>query len=66
MGRKVDWHLYIAANNGDGQYFTAKDTTKDGTVSITIRLKRGSNTIRLYNDREAIPDIDFMEVEQTH
>lgn len=58
--------LYIAANNGDGQYFTAKDTTKDGTVSITIRLKRGCNTIRLYNDREAMPDVDYMEVEQTH
>lgn len=53
--------LIVAANGGAGQVFKA-DNTKDGDIKLTLSLKKGLNTIRLYCDYAAMPDIDYMEV----
>ena len=37
--------------------------TANGQQTIWAELKRGCNVVRLYNDHEQMPDIDFMAVE---
>ena len=54
--------LYIAANSEAGQQFTPKDST-DGNISAQLRLRKGLNTIRLYNDHGPMPDIDYLKME---
>ena len=56
--------LYVAANGGRGYYFTREDAEKDGTVTLTVRLHKGFNTLRLYNDHAPMPDVDYLEVVQ--
>jgi hypothetical protein len=53
--------LIVAANGGSGQVFRAADAP-DGIVTLTLALRQGYNTVRLYNDSGPMPDIDFMEV----
>ena len=54
--------LYIAANSEAGQQFTPKDST-DGNISAQLRLRKGLNTIRLYNDHGPMPEIDYLKME---
>ena len=54
--------LYIAANNEAGQQFTPKDST-DGNISAQLCLRKGLNTIRLYNDHGPMPEIDYLKME---
>ena len=53
--------LIVAANGGAGQVFKADDA-KDGGIHLTLPLKKGVNTIRLYCDYAAMPDIDYMTI----
>ena len=55
--------LYVSINNGAGLYFKAKDMT-DNKITFTAKMKKGSNTIRLYNDHGAMPEIDWMRIEK--
>lgn len=54
--------FYIASNDGDGMFFTSKDALADGKVTLTLRMRKGFNTVRLYNDRAAMPDMDYMAI----
>jgi hypothetical protein len=51
----------VAANGGPGQLFTPSDAA-DGAVSLELDLQKGQNTIRLYNDRGRMPEIDYMDI----
>lgn len=37
--------------------------TADGQQTIVAELKKGRNTVRLHNDHERMPDVDYMSVE---
>ena len=56
--------LYIAKNGEAGQRFTLKDSY-DGNIYAQLHLRKGQNTIRLYNDHGPMPEIDYMEIMQT-
>ena len=53
--------LIVAANGGAGQVFKT-DNAKDGDIHLTLSLKKGLNTIRLYCDYATMPDIDYMTI----
>lgn len=54
--------LYIAANGNAGQRFTPKDCYH-GIISAQLSLRKGMNTIRLYNDHGPMPEIDYLKME---
>jgi len=54
--------LLVAANGEAGQRFSATDCD-GGKLSVRLRLHKGMNTLRLYNDHGPMPDIDYMEIE---
>ena len=54
--------LYISANNGNAKLIKAKDVDANGNIALSLNLKKGQNTVRLYNDNAAMPDIDYMEL----
>jgi hypothetical protein len=54
--------LYIAENCEAGQRFTPKDSSDDN-ISVQLRLRKGQNTIRLYNDHGPMPEIDYLKIE---
>ena len=54
--------LIVAANGGRGFVFKADDAS-DATVRLKLPLRKGLNTIRLYNDYGAMPDVDYMTVD---
>lgn len=35
----------------------------DGQQTVSVELKKGRNVVRLYNDRERMPDVDYLVVE---
>lgn len=53
--------VYVSANDGPGQLFTANEVG-DGVLTLNLKLDKGFNSIRLYNDYGAMPEIDYMEV----
>ena len=36
---------------------------RPGQQTVVVGLKKGRNTVRLHNDHERMPDIDYMTVE---
>lgn len=36
----------------------------DGEKSVTVKLKKGDNIVRLWNDTQRMPDVDYMTVEK--
>ena len=48
--------LYVSANGAPAQRLSSQDQ-----LTLTIRLRRGLNTIRLYSDGP-MPDVDYMEI----
>lgn len=56
-----DMVMYISINGASAYRFTAKDT-HDGLLTFTVPMKAGSNSVRLYNDKEAMPEIDWMKI----
>jgi len=55
--------MIVSANGNKGQRITALQTV-NGRAALTLRLRKGLNTIRLCNDRGPMPDIDYMDVNQ--
>lgn len=51
-------HYHIEVNGQDLGDFTSKDNT------VTVRLEKGENTIRLYNKTDWMPNIDYITVEK--
>lgn len=54
--------LYIATNGEAGHRFTPKDSSDDN-ISVQLHLRKGQNTIRLYNDHGPMPEIDYLKIE---
>lgn len=36
---------------------------RPGQQTVVVGLKKGRNTVRLYNDRERMPDVDYLSIE---
>ena len=54
--------FYISVNGGSAQLVNAKQADSDGKVTLNLRFNKGQNSVRLYNDNAAMPDIDYMEI----
>ena len=54
--------LLVAANGENGHFFKPEDVT-NGIVTLYLRLRKGQNTIRLYNDNGPMPEIDYMTID---
>ena len=52
--------LYVDVN---GLSVGSLTFTADGQQTIVAELKKGRNTVRLHNDHERMPDVDYMSVE---
>ena len=52
--------LYIDVN---GQTVGSLTYTADGQQTVAVGLKKGRNTVRLHNDHERMPDIDYLSIE---
>ncbi len=50
----------LSVNGRDVKTFTVDG---NATVSLKVKLSKGSNVIRLHNDTARMPDIDCMTVE---
>lgn len=48
--------------NGGSAVRIKVEEMKDNTFSATFELKKGLNTVRVCNDHQAMPDIDYMEL----
>ena len=62
-------HFFISVNNGAGQALLATPPTggQGGSwieLTTKIHLDKGINTIRLYNDRDELPEIDCMTLKR--
>lgn len=66
--------LMVAYLKGEGRSVSVKvndsapqrlsiDSGNNGQVATTIVLRKGRNTITLYNDKEALPPIDYIKLE---
>ncbi len=54
--------FFISVNGGDGYKLKVPGGDEVVSVSVKMPLKAGVNSVRLYNDRELMPDIDFLDV----
>ena len=52
--------LYIDVN---GQTAGSLTYTADGQQTVSVELKKGRNTVRLHNDHERMPDVDYLSIE---
>ena len=59
-----DRQLTLTVNGKKPQTLTLNsgDWKKVGTASVTVKLKKGNNVIRLSNPTGWMPDIDYMEI----
>lgn len=53
-------HFFVNVNEGAGQAVFADTNGKWGEVKTTIHLGKGNNVVRLYHDRDELPEIDCM------
>lgn len=53
--------LQVSANGDAAQHFRSAQAI-DGTVTLRLKLHKGMNTIRLFNDNGPMPDIDYMDL----
>ena len=52
--------LHVDVN---GQTAGSLTYTADGQQTVVAELKKGQNTVRLHNDHERMPDVDYLSVE---
>ena len=56
-----DAMVFVAVNGDDVKQIKADDADAD-TITMTVQLQKGSNTIRLSNSKGPMPEIDKMEI----
>lgn len=61
VGFDSDDMLFVAANDGDGYQFRYSDA-RNGVITVALHMKKGENTVRLYNSKGSMPEIDWMKV----
>lgn len=54
--------IFVSVNDGNGSLVTVDGAEGLQEVSFHVNLLKGNNDIRLYNDREMLPDVDCMTV----
>lgn len=54
--------VYVSVNGGEGTPLTF--TNGDGYQTIMVKLNAGKNTIRLYNNEDWGPDVDYIEFDK--
>lgn len=52
--------LYVSVNDGASKRLDIEAGTTDAKIQIV--LKPGQNTVRLFNDTQRMPDIDYMDI----
>ena len=60
--RKDGQHFFLNVNEGVGETIFADTKGQWGEVSCKIHLNKGKNVIRLFHDRDALPEIDCMTI----
>ena len=55
-------HFFVGVNEGTGEPIFANTNGEWGEVTCKIHLEKGINTIRLYHDRDELPEIDCMTI----
>ena len=53
-------HFFVSTNEGVGEPVFANTQGEWGEVNCKVHLDKGTNVIRLYHDRDALPEIDCM------
>lgn len=54
--------MYLKVNDGPGVTVEYPGSAEWQSVSVPVVMRPGGNTVRLYNDHSAMPEIDFMEI----
>ena len=62
-GEQREFNIEVNGENVGTYTVNGKDWTKRQSMKIDINLKKGENTIRLWNDGLIMPDIDMMELD---
>jgi hypothetical protein len=52
--------LYVDVN---GRTVGLLTYSADSQQTVVVELKKGQNTVRLHNDHERMPDVDYLSVE---
>ena len=57
-------HFFVSTNEGVGEPVFANTQGEWGEVKCKVHLDKGTNVIRLYHDRDALPEIDCMTLKK--
>ena len=57
-------HFFVSTNEGVGEPVFANTQGEWGEVICKVHLDKGTNVIRLYHDRDALPEIDCMTLKK--
>ena len=57
-------HFFVSTNEGVGEPVFANTQGEWGEVNCKVHLDKGTNVIRLYHDRDALPEIDCMTLKK--
>ena len=57
-------HFFVSTNDGIGEPVFANTQGEWGEVKCKVHLDKGINVIRLYHDRDALPEIDCMTLKK--
>lgn len=57
-------HFFLNVNGGAGEVVFANTNGKWGEVTAKIHLEKGNNIVRLYHDRDELPEIDCMTLKK--
>ena len=57
-------HFFVSTNEGVGEPVFANTKGEWGEVNCKVHLDKGTNVIRLYHDRDALPEIDCMTLKK--
>jgi hypothetical protein len=53
----------VAINQDPGRTVGLLTYSADSQQTVVVELKKGQNTVRLHNDHERMPDVDYLSVE---
>lgn len=56
--------LYVQTNDGEAKQMNIKKGEDFETVEITMPLRKGDNVVRLFNEYQWLPELDYMTVEK--
>jgi len=57
-------HFFMSVNDSEGQVVTTNTQGEFADVTVKLHLEKGNNVIRLYNNRDEMPEIDCMTLKK--